>query len=317
MIFLDSIFKVLWKDDAQTLPGSLSQLRNCVERDVKDSKKRDNKHWNEEDRFFNTVVSCFLTTHAMGFFEMDTIDSLPTKHVPKAIEWRRMNQTAKKEWFDECMLQFVDTFFILDDSSFWSQEIEEIVTVTKYRCGAKFGGHECKNKPFASPTAKPIGTHRESKCCYAGCIEGVPIPAGTSFPVQVRTKKMTIKPRFSEMPAAQRVKLATLNLGLAYEGMRDCIAEGDADRQEVYYGIFHVLCFRTGHWMYNVEMIDRKVNLTALLSARLAFCAKHNKYGLAVVADDVFLMLVCCHCTHQVCKYIWWTRQLYFARHAA
>ena len=85
MIFLDSIFRILWRDDSGALQGSLCNLRDCIERDnMKNKKKRDNKHWNEEDRFFNTILSCFVTSHALDFFGMHDETSTPSKNVPTA-----------------------------------------------------------------------------------------------------------------------------------------------------------------------------------------------------------------------------------------
>jgi len=248
MIFLDSIFKLLWRDDSGSLQGSLCQLRNVTDRKgQKNSKKRDNKHWNEEDRFFNTVFSCFVTAHALDFFGMSDEKSIPTKcgpdKYPTDAEWTRADDGWRQGWLSRTMQDFVRTFFLLDSQHFDddAEVDEEVVVVTRYSCGAKLGRNECKEH-FKHHDKKPIENHR-ARCPLGGRVNGQPLPDGFKQPVQVRKKKLVVREEVAAIPAALRYKYAVLNLGFAYEGMRDVIREGDGNRQDVYFKLFYVVIF--------------------------------------------------------------------------
>ena len=81
MIFLQTIWDVLFDAKSLTLDGTLFNLKSIVGRDGVKAECAQN--WNENDRFLHTVLACFIVTRFLDFVKLPSASSaVPAARFP-------------------------------------------------------------------------------------------------------------------------------------------------------------------------------------------------------------------------------------------
>jgi hypothetical protein len=275
MIFLQTIWDVLFDAKSLTLDGTLFNLKSVVGRDGVKAECAQN--WNENDRFLHTVLACFIVTRFLDFVKLPSASSaVPAARFSGRSEWLLLNKVEQRRKFDAIMREFVDSFFTVD-STFLRDPAPPTVAAsavdTFYACGGVTpDGRKCK-RVYKLQRGEPLRKHR--LICDLG---GKDVKADACFPVNQKTKAVILPDVCMDISAAQRNEQAILNFSLCYFAMRDAVREGDGDRVHVYWKVFFVMCERTHHTNYVVECIDQYAQLFALLPKSMALEQKYNRF---------------------------------------
>ncbi|XP_078356450.1 uncharacterized protein LOC144641297 [Oculina patagonica] len=266
MIFLQTVFDYMYKEESAGDMGTLYQLRARLNR--KDVQGKVNKSYHGSESFFNTVVEGYVVYAAMLFFGMASPHATPSLHL---IDKKDDICTQLQRQVGELVNKFV-LFQAQEESVLLHEDVRE--------AEAHQGNFSCR-----FPSCNKSYIYEKRRNTHEVTVHGLTIPCE-------REERSPQNPRDND--GIFNYSHNILKTGLLFKNFKDAIKEGDGARLERLWKFMMLLFKVSGKTKYALAAIRLHAQLNAMLTPREAHCLRWNRtINLKGGLDEMWQLIRC------------------------